>query len=162
MSTQQEIKVVNTNATNKRVVQHGHTSVAVAAKSASESTGPSDTLASKPLKKHSRKRFQKKKFSEAFPGNRILTTKLQPLQTYGTGIKGTGAAVELADAAPVPAALGVVSASSQHESTHKVNDASQELVLEKFDKPNLNVDKKEFQDDMKKYGFKGLAASRWA
>lgn len=74
MSTQKEMKVVNTSAANRRIGGHGtdsvvpgQTSVAVAAKAAFGSTQPSNPLTSKPPKKHFRNKFQKKKFSEAFP-----------------------------------------------------------------------------------------------
>ncbi|KAI2781575.1 hypothetical protein F4815DRAFT_498671 [Daldinia loculata] len=169
MSTQKEMKVVNTSAANRRIGGHGtdsvvpgQTSVAVAAKAAFGSTQPSNPLTSKPPKKHFRNKFQKKKFSEAFPRNGAPTKKLPSLEACGRGTECAGATGEPVDAAAAPAALGVVPASPDDKAAHKANDASQELVLEKFDKPNLNVDKKEFQNDMKKFGFKGLAASRWA
>ncbi|KAI1655703.1 hypothetical protein F4813DRAFT_158807 [Daldinia decipiens] len=185
MSTQKEMKVVNTSAPNKRIVGLGtdsvvskQTSVAVAAKAAFESTHPSNLLAPKPPKRHFRKKFPKKKDSEGFPRDGAQTMKYPSLETCGTNTGCGGATVEPVDAAPAAATFivsqGVVPGVVPHTTpdvmpvspddkiAHKTNDVSQKLVLEKFDRPDLNVDKEEFRNDMKKYGFKGLAASRWA
>ncbi|KAI0119389.1 hypothetical protein F4814DRAFT_238214 [Daldinia grandis] len=170
MSTQKAMKVANDNIPNpakRRVMGHGtdavvsgQASTAVAAKAAFGSTQLSNPLTSKPPKGHFQKKFQKKEFSKAFRKNGAPKKKLTSLETYGTTTLCAKGKAEPTVALAVE--VDIALASLDNKSPHKPNDASHERVLEKFDNPSLNIDKKEFQDDMKKYSLKGLAASRWA
>ncbi|KAI0852432.1 hypothetical protein F5Y00DRAFT_195612 [Daldinia vernicosa] len=167
----------------------GRTSAAVAAMSAFESAQPSNTLEFKPSGRSFKRGSRQRSPQQRSRTNGAPKKKLPAFETRGTDTKCIGGTVQPFDAAApaaysftrgvvpgaasssiqgvVPGAVthttpDVVPASPDNKEDHKPNGASQERVMEKFDKPNLNVDKKEFQNDMKNHGFKGLAASRWA